>query len=862
MLKFRISVYPYLKAQRQKPAEPKELPGAYMRLREKTVYILFISLTVLLFILLISSLVITSGFEQIEERAAWERLNTQINIIATENAAFGATIADFAVSDSLYELMESRDAEQIALYFGDSVYKIHDIQYIILLDPEGGVAYGRGYDWKTGAGMEVPGALITSLAARPDIYQLHTSRNTIGLVNTTHGVFHIASHPILHSDESGPILGGLIMGRLIPPGTVVHLRSTLDPPPELYPYGFTDLSRDLIEAKERFSISELPFIQTINYTHTGGYAIVGDIEGNPVYIMRTEMPRYISGLGRETRNYFSLLAISSFAVFGILLMLMLNRSVLGRIARLNRQVLGIEIQKPAYARIVLDGNDELNDLSLSINDLLGKIEEYQEALRVSEHQYRTLVENLNIGVFRETGDSKGRFVQVNSAHARIFGYDSTAELLAVDPVLLYQNPEDRPAFLGELAGNGSVRNKVFRMQKKDGSPIWVAVTATAQCDDSGAILWVDGVAEDITERQQLEKALNESQEQLMFAVEATALGFADVNMHTGRANVNSRFAGMIVYSDEALALFGDFMATLRRLVHPDDLPGVVAKYSAYCDGLLPAFKDEYRLLCKDGQYRWILSHAKIVSIDENRCPARIIWTHQDITEMRQYREAIETSNKKLNLLNSITRHDILNQLTVALAYLELLDEMVPSDTQVRLYLHRIRDATTTIQKQISFTRDYQDMGVKEPKWQDISYLIQKASAMLPEKSVVLGKGVEELEIYADPLLEKVFYNLIDNGARHGGRITAITFSTSQSPDGSISLICEDDGLGIPADLKERIFARGYGRNTGYGLYLAREILSITGLSIRENGEPPNGARFEIRVPPGAYRFNVSSISDD
>ena len=108
------------------------------------------------------------------------------------------------------------------------------------------------------------------------------------------------------------------------------------------------------------------------------------------------------------------------------------------------------------------------------------------------------------------------------------------------------------------------------------------------------------------------------------------------------------------------------------------------------------------------------------------------------------------------------------------------------------------------------------------------------------------------EVFADPLIVKVFYNLLDNAVRYGGKITTIQFSALESGDNHL-IICENDGEGIPADEKEQIFELGFGKNTGLGLFLAREILGITGITIRENGEPGKGARFEMTFPPGSYR---------
>lgn len=72
-------------------------------------------------------------------------------------------------------------------------------------------------------------------------------------------------------------------------------------------------------------------------------------------------------------------------------------------------------------------------------------------------------------------------------------------------------------------------------------------------------------------------------------------------------------------------------------------------------------------------------------------------------------------------------------------------------------------------------------------------------------------------------------------------------------DGDGVITCEDNGSGVPVDEKDRIFEKGFGRNTGFGLFISREVLGITGITIRETGEPGKGARFEIVVPKGAWR---------
>jgi signal transduction histidine kinase len=130
----------------------------------------------------------------------------------------------------------------------------------------------------------------------------------------------------------------------------------------------------------------------------------------------------------------------------------------------------------------------------------------------------------------------------------------------------------------------------------------------------------------------------------------------------------------------------------------------------------------------------------------------------------------------------------------------------------------IETATRLIHDQIEFTRVYQNLGIQSPEWKDAGELVQKATEIGIPDRIRVENELYGLFVYADPLLERVFYNLIDNALRHGGpRLTSIRFWW-QYDDDVVCILCEDDGQGIRDDLKERIFERGYGSNTGLGLF--------------------------------------------
>ncbi len=221
-----------------------------------------------------------------------------------------------------------------------------------------------------------------------------------------------------------------------------------------------------------------------------------------------------------------------------------------------------------------------------------------------------------------------------------------------------------------------------------------------------------------------------------------------------------------------------------------------------------------------------------------------------ISERQRAESALKRANDQINLLTSITRHDIRNKLTAMIAYLVLIKE-IPHSPECTTYIDKIEHLTNTIRNQIEFTRVYQDLGSHEPIWQNVYDILPLQE--IPSE-LTFRTDVSDLEIYADPMLEKVFQTLLDNSIRHGERVTEITISYNHTPTGC-TIIWEDNGAGIDKEEKSSIFERGYGKNTGLGLFLAKEILNITGIGIHETGIPGEGARFEILIPLEMFRIH-------
>jgi signal transduction histidine kinase len=224
----------------------------------------------------------------------------------------------------------------------------------------------------------------------------------------------------------------------------------------------------------------------------------------------------------------------------------------------------------------------------------------------------------------------------------------------------------------------------------------------------------------------------------------------------------------------------------------------------------------------------------------------------DITDQTLTEQSLAMARKNINFLTSITRHDILNQLTVVILHNEILSEAI-KDPALAKSVHEQERAAKNIRRQIAFTKDYEKLGENLPQWVPIEKLFAKVQEEFGYQYIHYSTHVEGLEVFADPLIERVFNNLLDNSLRFGERVTSIRLLCQQHIDG-LTIIYEDNGIGIPAADKNRIFQRGIGRNSGFGLFFSKEILSITGITMRETGEEGTGARFEIIVPWGKFRF--------
>jgi len=218
----------------------------------------------------------------------------------------------------------------------------------------------------------------------------------------------------------------------------------------------------------------------------------------------------------------------------------------------------------------------------------------------------------------------------------------------------------------------------------------------------------------------------------------------------------------------------------------------------------------------------------------------------DITETRKAEDELRLANRKLGLCGSLMRHDIMNQLSVINGYAELAGDHI-KDPQLERYIRNIIASAEAIEKALNLAKDYQNLGTKAPIWKNPRKILNEALVGIDLRDLTVQIDMDDMEIFADPMFDRVFHNLADNVCRHADGARLIRFYSERSGE-YMKLICEDDGAGVPEEMKEKLFSNGH------GLQMVRDILGITGMTISETGQQGKGARFEIQVPPGNYRF--------
>ena len=351
----------------------------------------------------------------------------------------------------------------------------------------------------------------------------------------------------------------------------------------------------------------------------------------------------------------------------------------------------------------------------------------------------------------------------------------------------------------------------------------------------------------------LEHALKESQQKLtvLFTKNPDPVIFCDKDFQV--TNINPSFTALFGYTlDEAKG------KDISDLLVPKNLTDETASIRReLLEG--PTQRNTTRLR-KDGSEAFVSLSASPLFVDGvisghllvYKDITDLVFANKELSGMFQEIErmlnAANLLNEKLSVTGSLTRHDVRNKLSAIASYVYIAKKRLVGNEEVENCLKQIEEVIKNIVKILEFAKTFEMLGTQERTLIDVGKMVNNATSLFADlKGITVKNECEGFQVKADSLLMELFHNFIDNSLKYGEKISQIRVYVNKKVDGT-EIIYEDDGAGVDLEIKKRLFQKGAGKGTGYGLWLIKRICEMYGWNITENGKLGKGVRFVMFIP--------------
>ena len=469
---------------------------------------------------------------------------------------------------------------------------------------------------------------------------------------------------------------------------------------------------------------------------------------------------------------------------------------------------------------------------------------------------QTIIETLPHLVFWK--DERRIYRGCNAAFARSLGLPSREAVIGRTDAELPWAPEFRAEIAKVDAVVLSGKRRYVNESREDavfGTPRPVVTSLLPLRQADGSIGGIIGVVTDVSELRSTQEALAQTERRCELALKSSGAGIWEIDMLTGEVYRSPRIYEMLGYEAEEM---DPTVATLNESVHPDDLAAALAVREAVERGETDFIEMEYRLACKDGSYRWILSRGAVLGRQPSGLPTRLVGTFTDINDRYEHRDRAAQA-RKLESIGSLAAgvaHEINTPLQFVSDSVEFLrgsfddimraaagrrdPQLEAMSRQIPRALDLVQEGITRIAEIVQAMRKFSHPDSRTKEAAGVADLLRTALAVARhEYKHVADVHTDFAEL--PPLachageLSQVFVNLIVNAAHaiveaspDGSRRGLISVRARQE-GAAIVVEVQDTGCGIPAGIIERIFdpfftTKPIGRGTGQGLSIARNVV--------------------------------------
>jgi PAS domain S-box-containing protein len=479
-------------------------------------------------------------------------------------------------------------------------------------------------------------------------------------------------------------------------------------------------------------------------------------------------------------------------------------------------------------------------------------------------RFKQLFDTLQEGVYFSTPE--GKLLDVNPAMARLLGYSSREELLAVPAVDLYPTPAERERFQRELECHGTLQDWECTMKRKDGALIHCLDSASVIRDAAGRVIRYQGATVDITRRIEMEERLHREQEFVRHLVDSSPDLIGVLDSHGVYTFVSSRADSLLGFKPEEIV--GQPMGV--RLA-PDDIPLVRAIFVRLMQGELKEAQFECRLRHRDGSLRTVRTNAGPLRGKDGTIVG-VVASARDVTESKKLEQQIQQNEKLASMGQMLAgvAHELNNPLTAILGVSEILRERAADDQSRRhseMVYTQARRAANIVQSLLTFSRptspERHPVHVEDILRRAIQLHEDAIQNARVDAAILATPDVPPVKGEPTQLLQ-VFLNLIINAEqaiRETGQPGKITVAIFQRNDTVVAEV-RDTGLGIHPEILPRIFEPFFttkrpGGGTGLGLTMSLALVKEHGGTLEAETAPGGGALFRVSLPVGPRAAAIS-----